>query len=134
MMALAVDEGAGPVMLKGLAERHGLPPTYLEQLMVPLRKSGMLTATRGARGGYRLGRPAQAITVCEIVEVLEGPIAFVDCTEIACCGIAHDACALRDLLDDASNAARRVLDGVTLAQLVERQRAKADASVEMYVI
>lgn len=134
LMALATEEEAGPVMLKGLAERHALPPTYLEQLMVPLRKSGLVAATRGARGGYRLGRPAEEITVLEIVEVLDGRLTFIDCHDITCCNMAPDSCALKSLLDEASASARRILGDVTLATLVQRQQDRNDNPSLMYMI
>lgn len=135
MMAIAIENTHGPVMVREIAERHQLPATYLEQIMVPLRKADLLSATRGARGGYRLARPACEITICEIVEALEGRLELVDCTEITCCGVQPDACTVKDLLTEAGAAMRRVLSQVTLAELVERQRAKdADDSALMYMI
>lgn len=135
MMAIAREAAQGPVMVKTIAARHHLPATYLEQVMVPLRKSGLLSATRGAKGGYRLARPARDITVCEIVEALEGPLELVDSTDNSCFGIQPELCAAKDVLDEAGAAMRSVLVKVTLAELLDRQLAKeaADAAV-MYMI
>ncbi|MHB9026115.1 MAG: RrF2 family transcriptional regulator [Armatimonadota bacterium] len=134
MLALAMGYGGGNLMVKEIAERQGLPATYLEQLMVPLRKSGLVTAMRGARGGYILARSPATMTVGEIIEVLEGPIHLTECPSGAgCCG-QPEACALVELWTEASEALTRVFQQVTLADLVERQRAKESASVLNYSI
>jgi Rrf2 family protein len=63
-----------------IARNEGLPVAYLEQLVGELRRSGLVEGTRGVRGGYRLARAPEAITVGEIYRVLEGEVAPVDCT------------------------------------------------------
>lgn len=134
MLALAVQYGAGQLMVKEISEQQGLPATYLEQLMVLLRKAGLVTATRGARGGYVLSRPPSEITLAEVVEALEGPLNLSGCpTDAGCCG-KPETCALKELWDDASAAMVQVLRSVTLAGLVDRQREKDATSVLMYHI
>lgn len=73
MLSLARAHGHGSTLLKDIVEREGLPGTYLEQLMVPLRKSGIVLAVRGAKGGYTLARNPAEITVLSILEALEAP-------------------------------------------------------------
>src|SRR4029077_2266826 len=63
-----------------IARNEGLPLAYLEQLVGELRRAGLVEGTRGVRGGYRLARAPQAITVGEVYRVLEGEVAPVDCT------------------------------------------------------
>jgi len=63
-----------------IARSEGLPVAYLEQLVGELRRSGLVEGTRGVRGGYRLARAPESITVGEIYRVLEGEVAPVDCT------------------------------------------------------
>jgi Rrf2 family protein len=134
LLALAMAFGEGNLMVKEIAERQHLPATYLEQLMVPLRKSGLVTAVRGAHGGYTLGRSPALMTIAEIIEVLEGPIQLTECPSGAgCCG-HPEACALSELWSEASEALIHVFQQMTLANLVERQRAKEAASVLMYSI
>lgn len=134
MLALAQHYGAGPLMVKDISEQQGLPPTYLEQLMVLLRKAGLVTATRGARGGYTLSRSAAEITLAEIIESLEGPLTLTECPSGAgCCG-HPEACALNDLLIEASEALLQVFQNITLAGLAERQREKESEPVLMYNI
>src|SRR5688572_925053 len=69
----------GPVALASVAEAETLPLSYLEHLVAKLREAGLVSSTRGAHGGYRLGRPAEEITMLEVVEALEGPVAPMDC-------------------------------------------------------
>ena len=80
MTELARAQGAGPLSLTEVARVEGLPLPYLEQLVGPLRKAGLVTGTRGLHGGYSLARNAREMTVGEILRVLEGPISLVDCT------------------------------------------------------
>ena len=134
MLALARTHGQGSTFLKDIVEREGLPGTYLEQLMVPLRKSGLVLAVRGARGGYTLARNPAEISVLSILEALEGPLTLAECPSgPACCG-KPEACALQDLWADGSRALAQLYQGVSLATLLERQRAKESAPALNYAI
>ncbi len=130
MLALALHQRPTPFMVKEIAEQYDLPATYLEQLMTLLRKAGLVTAVRGAHGGYILARPAVEITLAEIIEVLEGPLRLADCPAgAACCG-HPDTCALADVWEDARRALTNSFQQVTLAQLAERHANKqADAAL-----
>lgn len=134
MLALARTHGQGSTFLKDIVEREGLPGTYLEQLMVPLRKSGIVLAVRGARGGYALARDPAEITVLSILEALEGPLTLSECPNGAACCSRPDACALQDLWDEGSRALTQVYQGLSLAELLERQKAKDSDPVLNYTI
>jgi Rrf2 family transcriptional regulator, cysteine metabolism repressor len=134
VLALARTHGQGSTFLKDIVEREGLPGTYLEQLMVPLRKSGLVLAVRGARGGYTLARNPAEISVLSILEALEGPLCLAECPGgSACCG-KPEACALQDLWTDGSRALAQTYQGVSLAALLERQRAKESSPALNYAI
>src|SRR5919197_2801439 len=79
MVQLARRPGDEPVSLTEIAEVDGLPVAYLEHLVARLRKAGLVESRRGARGGYLLARPADEITMAEVVEALEGAIAPIEC-------------------------------------------------------
>ncbi len=79
MLTLAVRPQQVPLSVKEIAERDALPEHYLEQLITPLRRAGLVQSARGAQGGYLLARPAGEISLLEIVEALEGPIAVEGC-------------------------------------------------------
>lgn len=134
MLALAMHAGTEPMMTKDIAEKQSLPATYLEQLMLTLRKAGLVNATRGAKGGYVLARSATDITIAEVVEALEGSIDIADCADVPSCCLDPNACALKDLFTKANQALYDVFAGVRLSELAEEQRAR-DASLDpMYFI
>ena len=128
MIELASQDGKGPVLLKDVAEAQGLPLGYLEQIISPLRKAGLVRSFRGARGGYQLARAPEQINALEIVEALEGPLAPLDCvTEPRACDRAP-GCAARDLWCRLHRAMADTLSRTTLAQLVEEQRSYESAT------
>lgn len=134
MLALAKAHGHGSTFLKDIVEREGLPGTYLEQLMVPLRKSGIVLAVRGAKGGYTLARTPAEISVLSILEALEGPLNLAECpTGSACCS-NPEACALQELWAEGSRALNQIYQGISLAALLERQRAKESEPTLNYAI
>ena len=79
LLELARHEGEGPVSLAGVARRERLPHAYLEQLVGQLRRTGLVSATRGQAGGYQLARPAADITMVDAVRALEGPLLEMPC-------------------------------------------------------
>jgi Rrf2 family protein len=79
MLDLALYYGKGPILLKDIAMRQEIPLRYLEQFIVPLKASGLVKSTRGARGGYVLSRLPSDIKLSEIIYVLEGSIVPVEC-------------------------------------------------------
>ncbi len=134
MLDLALNQADKPVLLKDIARRQEISEPYLELLMVPLRKGGLVTSLRGAHGGYRLGRHPAQIRLSEIVEAVEGPFAPVDCVgDDKACPRSQD-CAARDVWQEVGQAMYRVLDAITLEELGRRQREKESAAVPMYHI
>ena len=97
----------------GLAERAGLEAPTVAKLLKPLAQAGLVEAFRGANGGYRLARPAQDISLFEIVEAMEGPLAMTECSlDHGECGIS-DQCGVRanwrrinDVVAEAGRARR----------------------------
>ncbi len=71
---LAYSGQGEPIQIRAIADRQAIPQRYLEQIFVRLRRAGLIDSKRGPGGGYRLARPAGEITLCEIVEAVEGPL------------------------------------------------------------
>jgi len=134
MLALARAHGQGSVLLKDIVEQENLPGTYLEQLMVPLRKGGLVQGVRGAKGGYTLSRPPGEISVLAILEALEGPLLLAECPTGAGCCHKGQGCALRDLWEDGSHALGATYGSVSLGELLARQRAKDAETACNYTI
>lgn len=115
MFELARHEGSGPLPLNVIAQRQGLSEHYLEQLIAPLRKAGLVTAQRGAQGGYLLARPASDISVGDIIRQLDGPLQVPSSSPEA---------AVDRVWQRVRDSVLAVVDGVTLADLVsEAQQA-----------
>lgn len=119
---LACNFGHGPVSAREIAERRAIPPRFLEQLFVSLRRAGIVTAVRGAHGGFVLMRDPSEITVLDVVEALEGPLQASVCDsgkESGC--VKGGSCAAAPVWARATEALRDVFDTTTLASLAGTQ-------------
>ncbi len=121
---LACSYGEGPVSAREIAERRQIPPRFLEQLFVALRRGGIVSAVRGARGGFVLTREPDQITVLQVVEALEGPLETSVCdSERAGGGCTRSgACAAAPVWSRATSALRDVFDSTSLAELAGNQQ------------
>ncbi|HIS67963.1 MAG TPA: Rrf2 family transcriptional regulator [Candidatus Gallacutalibacter stercoravium] len=107
--------------VKEIARRQGLSENYLEQLIFPLKKAGILQSVRGAQGGYFLAKPADKITAGEVLRALEGDLAPVECLcedEGARCGRA-EICLALPLWKKLQAAIDSVLNNVTIQDLLK---------------
>lgn len=130
MFELAVKEGEGPTSLKYIAERQGLSDQYLEQLFSTLRRAGLVKSVRGAQGGYLLSKPAEQITVGDIIRVLEGPIAPSDCvleSDTEC--EKSDMCVTKVIWERIKVSIDDVIDSITLKDMVMDYRQKIKVKI-----
>jgi FeS assembly SUF system regulator len=106
-----------------LAEETGLPAPTVQKLVSRLAAAGLLHSTRGVGGGIRLARPAAAISLADIVEAVEGPIAMTACLEEGRhdCSL-EDACGVREHWPVVNEALRGALAQVSLTRLAEERR------------
>ena len=119
---------ASPISLAAIAEAEGLPLAYLEHLVARLRRARLVESRRGAHGGYTLARIAEAITMAEVVEALEGEIAPIECISADSDGTlvcvrdrqpGHEPCPTKLLWTRVQGSIVRTLTDMTLADLVE---------------
>jgi Rrf2 family protein len=118
MVDLAIHYGGQPVSIKSISERQGISEYYLEQLFSPLRKSGLINSVRGAQGGYVLSAIPKAITVADIMEVLEGPIEISNCLDEKSCNNV-DCCATRLLWAKIKDSIDSVTKSTTLQDILD---------------
>jgi len=112
-----------PVTLSAIAKRQQISEGYLEQLMAPMKKAGLVASSRGAQGGYSLARPPGEIVVGDIFRALEGPLALTSCISEADqdrCGL-RESCGSRFIWEEIQRAISGVLAAYTLADLLERE-------------
>ena len=124
LLDLALHRGEGLVLLKDIARRQEVSLPYLEHLIAPLIAAGLVKSTRGARGGVLLLKPPSEIKLGEVVQLLEGSIAPVDCVNDPELCHRSSFCVTRDIWVEMKEAMSRVLDSTTLQDLVERQKQK----------
>ncbi len=129
LMELAGVQASGErLQVAEIAARQGIPERYLEQMMASLRRAGLLRSSRGPRGGYRLARPAAAITLAEVLDCLEG-----DTTPSTEGGSSPERLVLQELAASLRQQRLARLQHTSLAQLLEQRDALQQAQA-MYFI
>ena len=126
MVDLALRDGSGPVTLAEISSRQKISLSYLEQLFGKLRRHELVDSVRGPGGGYRLAKDTAEISVSEIILAVDEPIDATQCGGKENC---HDdqKCLTHDLWATLNERIFDYLQGVTLRQLVEAQRARGSA-------
>jgi FeS assembly SUF system regulator len=120
MTAAARRESGARLSASDLAQDTGVPLPTAQKLMGRLAAAGLLTSVRGAAGGFTLARPAAEISLADIVEAVEGPIALTQCAD----GVNHDCaldahCRLKPHMGIVGNAVRGALGAVSLTELAQ---------------
>jgi Rrf2 family protein len=118
-MAELARSGSRPVPIAQVAERRDMPVQFLEQLFSTLRRDGLLSSQRGVKGGYTLARPAEEITVLEVVQALDGRV-------------GQEADEAGGIWREGVGALRDVFSSTTIADIARREAA--DAGAGMYHI
>ena len=124
MLDIALHADGSTVSLREAAARQEISEKYLEQIVTPLARAGLVRSVRGAGGGYLLTRQPEEYTVGEILRPLEGMLTPVSCLENAECCQRMDACVTVEVWQQIQDAVASVVDHVTLADLVQRYHEK----------
>jgi len=119
LLSLALHDVGHPTSVKEIAERTTLPQPYLEQILLAVKGAGLVHSKRGVGGGYVLARAPEKITLAEILAAVDGPLTTYVGEHDHCEG--H--CILQEVWVTVSDDMQRILERVTLADLVERTRA-----------
>jgi Rrf2 family protein len=121
MFDLALFGGDTPVSLTAISERQHVTVNYLEQLIAPLRKAGLVKSVRGAQGGYLLAKPPSEITVADILFTLEGSLAPSECVndnnEESCSNA--DYCVTRMIYEKMRDSINDVVKSITLQDMID---------------
>ena len=134
LLDLALHRKEEPVLLKDIAQRQQISLPYLEHLVTPLIAGGIIRSTRGARGGVSLAKPPEQIRLSEVMRVLEGSIAPVDCVDSPGICSRSEFCVTRDIWGELKRAMAGVLESTTLQDLVERYKRKERSEEAIYYI
>lgn len=116
----------GCVSLRAIADEEGISENYLEQLIVPLKKAGIVKSIRGAYGGYILNRPAKDISIGDILRALEGSLSPVECintdgTHSCNCGTnCGTDCITKGVWEEIYTSVQLVVDNIFLDKLIDQ--------------
>ena len=122
LIDLALYSENEAVSIQSLARRQNISDSYLEQLMRKLRSARLIVSVRGAQGGYKLARPANEISVGDVLRALEGSLEAVTCggEDNSCQGA--DLCVTKFVWERINSSIRDTVDSIKLSQLVEESR------------
>ena len=124
LLELSLHWGEGSVLLKDIAQRQQIPLPYLQQLIGPLVKEGIIKTTRGARGGISLLKSPKEVILSEVIQLLEGSIAPAACVDNPELYPRSDICVTHDIWAEVKKAICGVLESTTFENLVKRKREK----------
>ena len=124
-----------PVLISDIARDAKVPRKFLEQILLELKRRGLVYSLRGKFGGYVLGRPADQIAFAEVIRAIDGPLALTPCASVTAyrrCDdcVDEDTCAIRKVLLVVRDATAGILEKCTLAQalaMVQPQEEQATA-------
>ena len=127
MLELSRRYADGPLHSREISKAQEIPQRFLEQILLLLKRAGYLKSRKGQKGGYILAKPPAAITVAEVIRVMDGPLAPIDCVSV----MAHETCpmektcGLRWLWKEVRDSVAGILERTTFADLVEKSRPGA---------
>jgi Rrf2 family iron-sulfur cluster assembly transcriptional regulator len=120
MVDIAKRPGADPVTLREIAEKTQISKPYLDQVAVGLKTSALIRSMRGRGGGYQLARPAEEISVRQIIEAAIGPINVVDCVMRPEICERSDCCECRWVYSQINDEVTNLLSGMSLGELAKK--------------
>ena len=124
MLDIALHDPEQYVTIAAIGERRHLSSAYLEQIFGKLRRAGLLEGIRGPTGGYRLSKPADQITVMQILDTVDASLEKSVCEKDRDCCDGEGECITFDLWDRLNEEMRRFLNGITLRELAEQKLLK----------
>ena len=130
MLELAAQYGSGkPVRIRSIAERHHVPPRFLVQILLQFKGAGLVTSVRGAAGGYQLQKPPPEISLGQVMDVIDG--SSDKNTQSSASPESPAVKVLQLAWNDVAAVQRKMLDDITLADLLERSKEHHEQTYEI---
>ncbi len=123
-LALHSSDNA-PVQKQKIAKSENISPDYVEQLLLKLRTASLVKSHRGIKGGFTLARPAELITIADVISATEGPLSLVSCADEKCPRAA--ACVTKPIWDAATYAIQKIFSSACIADLADQARIVHDS-------
>ncbi len=122
MIVLSLNYEKGYVQIHEISEREKIPEKFLEQILLELRKAGLLQSRRGIGGGYSLIKSPEEISLAQVIRIIDGPLAPLGCVSkwahISC--PEEKNCGLQSVMLDVRNAIAKILEGITFDDVCKR--------------
>ena len=134
VLDLALQRGPGLVPIQDIAARQAIPQRYLEQVLLSLKRAGLLGSKRGSSGGYHLTRPPEQISVGDVLHAVEGAQSPLEAQRRVTGRNGGEANDLTALWEEISKAVSEVVDRISFGELAERVRTRRSAARPMYHI
>lgn len=121
-LAINYDKGVTVTLINDIAEQDNMPQRYLEQILLTLKNAGILISKRGVGGGYALSRSPEEVSLGEIIRIVEGPLAPLNCVSVK----AHvscpeeSTCGLYSVMREVRDAIANILDNISLKDVAKR--------------
>jgi Rrf2 family protein len=124
LMYLAEHKDEGPVLIADISKEKKIPLKFLENILLEMRKDGILESKKGKGGGYYLNKPPEKIRLADIIRKIDGPIAMLPCVSLyfyeRCSNCDEKNCGLHDTMIEVRDATLKILEGKTVADLVHK--------------
>jgi Rrf2 family cysteine metabolism transcriptional repressor len=134
MLDIALNKKDSPTLVKDISKRQQISLWYLQHLLNPLIAGGLIRSTRGPGGGVSLTKPPSQIKLSDILQLLEGSLAPVECADDPSICARSESCVTRDTWVEIKKSINKILDATTLQDLVDRQKKKQKTVDTIYQI
>ncbi len=128
LLDLALHNSDAPRLIRDIAESQQISEKYISRLIVDLRRAGLVRSIRGAKGGFRLARNPEEVTLLEVVEVMEGALSIVDCVRKPEKCDRFGNCATRDIWEGLNNDIRECMKKITLQNIIDNYKRQSAAN------
>jgi Rrf2 family protein len=125
LLDLAIHDDGMPRLIRDIAESQEISEKYISRLIIDLRKAGMVRSIRGAKGGFRLARKPEQLTLLAIVEAMEGRLAIVNCVQTPETCSRNGDCATYEIWDQLNDQIRDAMSQITLRDIIENHRKRS---------
>ncbi|MFP4365166.1 MAG: RrF2 family transcriptional regulator [Spirochaetia bacterium] len=125
MINLCINENGSPISIKSIAQQEEISPEFLEQIFFKLKKSGIISSTRGPGGGFRLNKKMEEITIYELFDAVEEGLQFTPCTNCSTSEVCNkvSTCVSHILWRKISTSLIKDLENTSLADLMEEGKS-----------
>jgi len=122
MLELSLRYEEKPLHIRDISKAQDIPQRFLEQILLQLKRAGYLRSRKGPDGGYFLSKPPAEINVAEVIRVMDGPLAPIDCVSVTAHEVCpHEAhCGLKGLWKEVRDAVAQIMEKATFAELAEK--------------